>query len=62
MRRAFALAAAAFLARAVRSSGVIVSRLRLPPILPPLEPPFFPSVLKYAEITGGTLFFGTSVA
>ena len=32
--RTFALAAAAFLARAARSSGVMVSRLRLPPILP----------------------------
>src|SRR5215831_10904954 len=35
----FAAAAVdAFLARAERSSGVIVSRLRLPPILPPLLP------------------------
>jgi hypothetical protein len=33
-----AAASDAFLARAERSSGVIVSRLRLPPILPPLRP------------------------
>ncbi len=36
--RFFAAAVAAFLARADRSSGVIVSRLRLPPIFPPLRP------------------------
>jgi hypothetical protein len=36
--RFFAAASEAFLARAERSSGVIVSRLRLPPILPPLRP------------------------
>ena len=36
--RTFALAAAAFLARAVRSAAVMVSNDRLPPILPPLRP------------------------
>src|SRR6516162_2435333 len=36
--RFFAAAMAAFLARADRSSGVIVSKLRLPPILPPFAP------------------------
>jgi hypothetical protein len=36
--RFLAAANDAFLARAERSSGVIVSRLRLPPILPPLLP------------------------
>jgi hypothetical protein len=36
--RFFAAAIAAFFARAERSSGVMVSRLRLPPILPPLRP------------------------
>src|SRR5260370_12695883 len=36
--RFFAAARDAFLARAERSSAVIVSRLRLPPILPPLLP------------------------
>jgi hypothetical protein len=36
--RFFAAAMAAFFARADRSSGVMVSRLRLPPILPPFAP------------------------
>jgi hypothetical protein len=36
--RFFAAASEAFFALAERSSGVIVSRLRLPPILPPLLP------------------------
>jgi hypothetical protein len=36
--RFFAAAVAAFFALADRSSGVMVSRLRLPPILPPLRP------------------------
>lgn len=36
--RAAAAALLAFVARAVRSAGVIVSSDRLPPILPPLEP------------------------
>ena len=36
--RFFAAARDAFLARAERSSGVMVSRLLLPPILPPLRP------------------------
>jgi hypothetical protein len=42
--------AAAFLALAVRSAGVIVSRLRLPPILPPLAPCF----LKNSKTSGGS--------
>ena len=37
-RRFLAAARDAFLARAERSFGVMVSRLRLPPILPPLRP------------------------
>lgn len=36
--RFFAAAVAAFFARADRSPGGMVSRLRLPPILPPLRP------------------------
>lgn len=36
--RFFAAASEAFFARAERSSAVMVSRLRLPPILPPLLP------------------------
>jgi hypothetical protein len=36
--RFFAAAVAAFFALADRSSGVMVSKLRLPPILPPLRP------------------------
>jgi hypothetical protein len=36
--RFLAAAIAAFFARADRSSGVMVSRLRLPPILPPFRP------------------------
>jgi hypothetical protein len=36
--RFFAAARDAFFARAVRSSEVMVSRLRFPPILPPLRP------------------------
>jgi hypothetical protein len=36
----FALAAAAFFARSVRCAGVMVSKLRLPPILPPWRPAF----------------------
>ena len=36
--RFFAAASDAIFARAERSSDVIVSRLRLPPILPPLRP------------------------
>jgi hypothetical protein len=36
--RFFGAAMAAFLARADRCSGVMVSRLRLPPILPPFRP------------------------
>lgn len=42
--------AAAFFARAVRSAGVIVSRLRLPPILPPFAPCF----LKNSSTSGGS--------
>jgi hypothetical protein len=52
--RAFALAAAAFFARAVRSSDVMVSRLRLPPIGPPRFPPFRPASWKNFSTSGGS--------
>jgi len=42
--------AAAFFALVVRSWGVIVSRLRLPPILPP----FAPCRLKNSRTAGGS--------
>jgi hypothetical protein len=60
--RTSALFAAAFLARAVRSSGVIVSRLRFPPIFPAAEPCAFPSFRKYSDTSGGTRFFAISTA
>lgn len=41
--RAALAAAAAFFARAVRSSGLIVSKERLPPSFPPILPPRAPS-------------------
>jgi hypothetical protein len=49
--------AAAFFALAVRSSGVIVSRLRLPPI----RPPFAPCFLKKSRTARGSLGL-TSIA
>ena len=60
--RTLALAAAAFFARAVRSAGVMVSRLRLPPILPAADPCFFPSFRKYSDTAAGTFFFAISTA
>ena len=46
--RAFALAAAAFFARAVRSAGVMEAAAAGPPILPPILPP--PLASHFAEI------------
>lgn len=48
--RAAAAAADAFLARAIRASAVIVTRLRLPPSFPPRAP----SVRKYSRTSGGS--------
>lgn len=56
--RTFALAAAAFFARATRSAFVIVSRLRLPPILPPLRP----VSLKNSKISIGSFGLSTGPA
>lgn len=50
--RAATAAAEAFFARAVRSSGVMVSRDRLPPILPP----FAPCLRKNSSTSSGSLF------
>lgn len=56
-RRAAAAAAEAFFARALRSSGVMVSRERFPPIFPPILPPFAPCLRKYSRTSGGSFFF-----
>lgn len=54
--RTFALAAAAFLARAIRSAGVIFSAARIPPSLPAFAAVFRESSRKYLETPGGTFF------
>ena len=46
---AFNTSAESWLARAERSSGVIVSRLRLPPS----APYFLPMILRYSSTSGG---------
>lgn len=53
--RAATAAAEAFFARAVRSSGVMVSRERFPPICPP----FAPCLRKNSRTSDGSLFFAT---
>ncbi len=53
--RAAVAASDAFFARATRSSGVMVSRERFPPIFPP----FAPCLRKKSRISGGSRFFAT---
>lgn len=50
--RAATAASEAFFARAARSSRVIVSRERFPPIFPPLAP----CLRKKSSTSGGSLF------
>ena len=56
--RTFALAAAAFLARAVRSAGVMDAAAALPP----RAPPFLPTSRKYSSAAFGGFFAFMSIA
>lgn len=55
---AFALAAAAFLARCVRASGVMLLAAALPPRVPPIFPPFLPASRKNSSASSESFLIG----